>query len=200
MNVDLRQETIGASGQLILPPANYLFIINASVNVNVSTQREGNTETFNNVGAGLLLARLKPYTRVVIAAANGTTVQFFYGNQVMREDSTLFQATIASISGSVSTVPGLGSANAPTDATQTALATATQGAIAANAARKSVTIGSLSSNAPATLNLRVGNAALAVNQGIELQPGTFYNFVTTAALRVRNDDANSQTYWVQEYT
>jgi hypothetical protein len=124
-----------------------------------------------------------------------------YGSQSMREDTTVINSQIATIAGSVITVAGAGSSNGPTDVADQVVGAGTTlaGAVAASPGRKSVTIGSLASNAPATTNLRVRGSGNVVG-GTELQPGTSINILTTAALDVFNGDANAQTIWVQQYT
>jgi hypothetical protein len=199
--VDLISGVIPATGIAILGPGNYFFLVSASAPLKVVGQRSGITETFNGVPAGLELARLSGFTQFQLIGTPGVTYSVLYGAQSFREDTSIINSQIATISGSVITVSGLGSANGPTDhADQVVGAGATlAAAAAANAARKSVSIGSLSSNAPATTNLRIRGSGLVVG-GAELQPGTFVNIATQAALDVFNGDANPQTVWVQEYT
>jgi hypothetical protein len=73
--------------------------------------------------------------------------------------------------------------------------------IAANANRKSISIGSLSSNT-GTKSLRVqAHPGAAVAKGFELVAGEFVNLTTQDAIDVFNADTGvAQTYWWQEYT
>jgi hypothetical protein len=74
---------------------------------------------------------------------------------------------------------------------------ATTEVIAANLTRKRITVGNLSTN---TVALRV-RAVGATGGGAELQPGMSYEFRTTAALEVRNNDgAVAGSYWIFEET
>ncbi len=203
MSVDSYSLAIPASGQILLPnPANFFFLLSSGAAVNVLFQRTAVRESFQGLSAGLRVQRLKSWDNCNITGTPGTLVTFFYGTETPREDSTDYVQTIATISGSVTTTPGIGSPNTPTDHADVTVATATvDTTIPANALRRSVSIGSLSTNTPATVNLRVqGHPGAATTKGVELQPGTFINLPTTAAIDVYNPDANSQKYWWQEYT
>lgn len=204
MAVDSYQLAIPASGQILMPnPANFFFLLNVSSGAVTSLfQSKAAREQFQGLSAGLRVQRLKSWDSLVITGIAGTVVTFFYGTETPREDSTDYVQTIATISGSVTVTPGLGFPNTPTDhADVTVTAGSVDTTITANALRRSVSIGSLSTNAPATSNLRVqGSPGAATTKGVELQPGTYINLPTTAALAVYNPDANSQKYWWQEYT
>lgn len=77
-----------------------------------------------------------------------------------------------------------------------ALAAATTEAIAANPARRRITIGVLSSE---SVGIRVQAAGANDLSGVEIQPGMSYRFDTTAALDVRNNDgAVATSYWIYE--
>lgn len=201
MTIQLRNETVPANGQIILDQANLLFIIASSANVNLNLMQRGLMEQMLSIPAGTKLKRVKEWTQATIGGPVGTTVQFFYGHEFAREDETDFQTQIAVISGgSILASMGLGSPNAPTDHADVAVATGvTSAVIPVNALRKSVTIGSLAANAPATTNLRV-QAHGSATGGWELQPGQSVTLPTQAALDVKNGDANAQTYWWQELT
>jgi len=80
-----------------------------------------------------------------------------------------------------------------------AVATVSNSDIAANPARRRITIGALSTNAD-PLPLRVRTTAGTTGAGIELQAGTFVELKTTSAIRVRNPGAVSQSYWILEET
>jgi hypothetical protein len=201
MSVNSYSIVLPASGQAVLEPANFLFLINAPSAVTIILQRDAARENFANFTAGLRVQRLKAWQNAVIQGTPGATVTLFYGIETPREDSTDFVQTIATIAGTVLVTPGTGSTNAPTDhADVTVAATTIDATVVANAIRKSVSIGSFSSNAPASLNLRVIAHGSGATKGVELQPGQFINIATTAALDVNNPDANSQKYWWQEYT
>ncbi len=201
MTVQFRSETVPANGVIILDQANLLFIIAASATVNINIMQKGVMEQMNNLPAGVQIKRVKEWTQATIGGTVGTTVQFFYGHETAREDETNFQTQIAVIAGgSILASIGLGSPNGPTDHADVVVATGTTSAvIPVNAVRKSVTIGSLSTNAPANTNLRV-QAHGSGTGGWELQPGQSVTLPTQGALDVKNADANGQTYWWQELT
>lgn len=77
-----------------------------------------------------------------------------------------------------------------------AIAAATTENIAANLTRRRITIGVLSTE---SVGVRVRASGAPASSGIEIQPGTFVEFRTTAALEVRNDDAAVATsYYIFE--
>jgi hypothetical protein len=198
MNVTQQNLIIPPSGQLILEPGNFFFLLSASQPVSVQFfARKGAPENFNNLTAGLRVARLAGWLKVTMTGVVGTTVVVWHGNENAREDSTDFLQQIATISGTVLINQGAGSVNTMTDRADSAIATNTTITIPANAARKGVIIGSLSSNAPATTNLRVRGTGNVVG-GQELQAGTNYFYPVAAAIDVFNGDANAQTVWSQD--
>lgn len=82
---------------------------------------------------------------------------------------------------------------------QVVLAAATTNATAVpqNLGRRRITIGVLAS---ALVPVRVRAPSVALS-GIEIQPGTYEEFRTTAALEIRNDDAaNATTFYTLEET
>lgn len=196
MSVDSRTQAIDATGQLRLANANFLFLISASAAVTVTFSRDGTTEIFQNTLAGLSVARVRKWEFAFITGAPGTTVTFFYGITQVREDSTLVQQSLATIAGTVSvaTIPSA----TFVDTVDTAQGSATQTVIAANLARRRITIGVISTS----LNsVRVSGAGGA-GRGIEIAPGTNQEFDTTAALTVRNDNtlggAGAATWYAEE--
>lgn len=197
-NLLLYNQAVPASGQMSMDLGNFFFLLSAGVSVSVLFDYGGPTEDLNFIPVGLQISRVKSWKRAIITATPGAVISFFHGYAFTRQDYTNFQATIATIAGSVTVVPGVGSSNSPTDRADIVIASGGNQVIAANALRRSITIGSLSSNAPATTNLRVqGSDAIG---GVELQPGMYYNIQTNAALNIHNGDANGQTIYVQEYT
>lgn len=194
--------TLDATGKWVGNNANFLFLIAASSNVNVALTRmltDSGTETFSGVQAGLQVARLRPWTQGTITGAAGAIVTLFYGFQNVREDATLFSQQIATIAGTVVVATAPGSAMA--DTADTAQGVGTETAIAANLARKRITIGVLSTSVN---GVRVSFTGGANTRGIEVQPGTFTEFDTTAALKVRNaainDAAANATWYAEEET
>jgi hypothetical protein len=200
--------TIPATGSIILEPANFLLLITASAPVAIILQTNAGREQFTNQSSGLRVQRLKNWANANITGVPGTTLTVYYGIEQPREDAVDFISVIATIAGSVTVVPGLGSPNAMTNHVDvTVAATTLDNTIAANAARKLLIVGSKSTNAPgAGLSLRIqGGAGVAAAEGIELQPGTSYAFgqgvpVSLAAYAIYNPAAVSQVYWWIEGT
>jgi len=199
MTMQLRTETLPANGVLVLDAANTIYLVSASATVNLTLQQHGANESFPGIPAGTIIKRVRNWTaNSQITGAQGTQVIFFYGIESHRDDSTEFN--IATVTGSIPTSYPSASINQPTDHADVAVAGgATDSTITSNANRKYVLIGSLSTNNPATTNLRVRGHGNAIG-GIELQPGTFISIPTDGALDVFNGDANAQTYWWQEQT
>jgi hypothetical protein len=128
------------------------------------------------------------WTYLRVLSATSQTIEIIVG-----DDEVEF-ANAVSVTGTASvSVQPSSTLSTPADA---AILTGANAVIAANSARKRIWIGSLSSNAPASINLRVGVAAGA--QGFELQPGTYEKFETQAQLTIFNGDANTQSYWMFE--
>lgn len=199
MTIQLRQETIPTSGQLILDQANLIFIISASANVTLQIQQRGVNEQITNIPAGTKLKRVKQWSQAVIQGAAGTTLQFFYGLEFAREDETDFQTQIAVIAGgSITAITG-SSPNAITDHPDIVVAAATNDttSIVANIARKSIIIGSLSTNAD-IVRVRGHGAAAG---GFELQPGQTATYFDQGAFDIIHPGATAgQTFWWQEQT
>jgi hypothetical protein len=208
MSVNSYALTIPATGSIILEPGNFLLLISASAPVTIILQTNAGREQFTGQSSGLRVQRLKNWANAQILGTVGTTVTIYYGIEQPREDAVDFISVIATIAGSVTVVPGIGSSNALTNhADVTVAATTLDATIVANAARKMLIVGSKSTNAPGVgLNLRLqGGAGVAANQGIELQPGVSYSFgvgvpVSIAAYAVYNPAAASQVYWWIEGT
>lgn len=198
-NVLLYNQNLPASGTMQLDRGNFFFLFGSTAPVSVLfVYDRGHAEQMANVPTGTQVKRVKSWDRVILTGTGGTNVEFWHGYAFSREDQTNVQATIASITGTVLTTPGLGSSNSPTTHADVALATGTGSTIAANAARKMLIIGSLSTNAPATTQLRVGSAASAI--GIELSAGNQIALPVSASVGVFNGDANAQTFWYVELT
>jgi hypothetical protein len=198
-NLQLYNQVLPPGGQMSLDTGNFFFLLSIALPVNLLIQYPtGSTEIMNGIQPGSQIKRVKTWSRAILAGTAGSLVSFWHGYEFSREDQTNFQSVIATIAGNVTVVPGIGSSVSPTDRADVAVAAGGNAVIAANPLRKSITVGSLSTNAPATTNLRLqGSDAIG---GIELQPGTYYNIQTSAALNVHNGDANIQTIYVQEYT
>ena len=200
-NVDTSTLTVPASGVLQLSNANFLFILGASANATVKLIRTGlragaAQENYAGQLAGLQITRLLAWDFTQITAVAGTTVTLVYGNIDVREDTTLFNQQIAVISGVTAIAES--PSGTFTDTADTAQGSGTQTVISANAARRRITIGCLSSS---TNSIRVSSAG-GTTRGLEIQPGMFGEFRTTVALTVRNDNTfgtgGSATWYAEE--
>lgn len=199
MTIQLRTENIPATGSLILDQANLIFIISASANITLQIQQRGVNEQIANIPAGTKIKRVKQWSQAVISGTTGTTVQFFYGLEFAREDETDFQTQIAVIAGgSITAITG-SSPNAITDHADIVLAAATNDttSIVANIARKSILIGSLSTNAD-TVRVRGHGAAAG---GFELNPGQTITYYDQGAFDIIHPGPTAgQTFFWQEQT
>jgi hypothetical protein len=199
-NIDTRTEIIGATGVVKLPNANFLFVITATGNVTFQLTRAGLAagaaqENYTGNLGGLQISRVQRWDFASITGAVGVAITFMYGNVSIREDVTLFNQAIATISG-VTAVATQPSSVVSTPAAQ-AVANTNKVSLAANLTRRRITICALSTN---TGSVFVQAPAAGAGIGIELQPGTFTEFDTTAALDVRNDSGAIQTITTFEET
>lgn len=177
-SVDSRTQVVGASGDLRLANGNFFFMITATAAITVVFSRQGSTETYAAAQAGLQIGRVKPWDYAFIQAAPGTSVTFFYGYANLREDVTDFRQAIATISGitPISEQPSAAISDTPV----VAMATATQvQLVPANLLRRRVTITNPSSNATSIL---IRSTLASANNLAEIQPGTFVEYKTTAAI------------------
>lgn len=186
---------LGAS-TLALPGGVFFYVKSAAAALTIRTR--GNTTApieFSNVGAGLRFGPVaidKRWTYLDVTSANVQTVEV-----VVSDDAEVDIASTVSVAGNVTT----------SDLPSTAIATparvtrATGGAttIVANPARRRITIANPSDNAtPGLLYLQAVGAG--AGRGIPLDPGTFVELVTTAAIDVRNDSGVSVDFTQFEET
>lgn len=201
-NTDTRTEVIPATGVVVLGNANFIFIISQSAAATFKLTRQGLTkgasqENYTGQLAGLQLSRTSRWDFCTITGAPGTSVTFIYGFADVREDETLFNQQIAIISGV--TAVAVQPSSLFVDTADTAQATNSQTAIAANLLRRRITIGvppTAAANEPVRVSFTGG-----AGRGIIIQPGTFTEFDTTAALFVRNDNTLATglgTVWYAE--
>ena len=202
-NLQLYNQVLGPNGQMQLDSGNFFFLLASASALPITflAQYGGPTENMIGIPVGTQIYRVKSWNTLTLTGTPGAVLQFWHGYGFTRQDYTNFQAAFATVNTAAGTalavVPGLGSAISPVDRADVVVAAGGNAVIAANALRRSITVGSLSTNAPATTNLRLqGSDAIG---GVELQAGTYYNIATSAALNVHNADANAQTIWVQEY-
>jgi hypothetical protein len=148
---------------------------------------------FDNVGAGLKYGPVpneKRWTYLAITSSVAQVVEV-----IVSDDAEVDIASTVTVSGAVSVT------EVPTTALSSpddiAVAASASSDIAANGARRRITIGALSTN---TDSLRVRTTAGTTNAGVELQPGIWVSLTTTSAIRVRNNSAASQSYFILEET
>lgn len=144
--VAYRSQTLDATGLMILANANFLFLLSATAPITIQLLEGGTSSEFDNVQAGLSVGRVKNWSLCRITGAQGTVVTLFYGYTDIKEDTTTFQAQIATIAGNVQvrTVP----AASVTDTAPVVTVAATQAALfPANAARRRVRVFSDPNNA-----------------------------------------------------
>ena len=189
MAIDIRSQTISASGTMRIGGGNIFFLISATAAVNINISVGGQNDNFTGAITGLKITRVKRWDYLDIVGAAGTVVSFFIGYENVREDDVAFQQALATISGTVAvaSLPSV-AINTPADNT-TAANTAVQ--VAANLSRRRITIGCRASS---PTPVRVSAAGLTAT-GIELQAGVFAEFDTTASLWVRNDTAVAGALW-----
>jgi hypothetical protein len=202
-NLILYNQVLPAGGQMALDTGNFFFLLaNAgALPITFLAQYGGPTENMVGIPVGTQIYRVKSWQSLLLTGTPGALVSFWHGYGFTRQDYTNFQAAFATVNTAAGTalavVPGLGSAISPVDRADIVIAPGGNAAIAANPLRRSITVGSLSTNAPATTQLRLqGTDNIG---GAELQAGEYYNIATTAGLIIHNGDANAQTAWVQEY-
>lgn len=140
-------------------------------------------------GAGGSIIVASSFKRIRLSTVANQTAR------VLIADDVQDVSNIVTAAGTSITVEETPSATIDTPA-DNAIAAATTEAIAANAARLRITIGVLSTE---TVPLRVQAAGAVDLSGIEIQPGQFVEFRTTAALDIRNNDAAvASRYYVFE--
>jgi hypothetical protein len=197
-NLQLYNQNFPANGKMIFDQGNFFFLLSAAAATNLILINSGNTELLNGISAGTQIKRTRAWQQAILSGSAGTNFTAYHGDEFSREDQTNFQSVIATVTGSVTTTPGPGSAGGGTNHADVNVATTTlDTTITANASRKSLIVGSLSSNAPSTpINLRLQfGAGVAAVEGIELQGGTFVVLPTQSAMAVYNGDATAQKYW-----
>lgn len=196
MTTELFTYTFDGSGtdQKTTPGGKFFYVVQATAALTI--RADGPPKSINKfigIGAGLKFGPISDdqawrYLRITSAAAQ--TVTIIVG------DDDIDIANAVTISGLVQTVvtPSTGMASVA----DVAVAATTQAPIAANAARKSITIGNISTN---LASFRIAEAgAAAANRGDELQPGQFITYFNTGAFSIFNTGAAGQSYTQTEQT
>jgi hypothetical protein len=190
MALNQQSVAIPASGSARLPQGNFFFLLSAApgaVTVNVS--RGGQNDNFANAIAGLKIERVVKWDYIDLVGAAGTVVNYLIGFVTTDRDTTDVQQALATIAGTVAVaILPSGTIN---DVADTVQAFGTQTVIAANLARRRITIGNRETSVD---TIRVSGSGGA-GKGIVIQAGTFAEFDTTASLTVRNDNAAGNATW-----
>jgi hypothetical protein len=154
-----------------------------------SNSKSGKVRKFTNIFAGFKFKADAGdgWDRLRVTSATSQNIELIIG------DDDVEVSNAVSVTGAVTTVASPSSSIA--SAADIAVATATATTIAANLARRAIIVGSLSTN---TGSVRVQLVAAGASHGLELQPGTWETFPTTAALDVRNDSGVTCTIWTFE--
>lgn len=196
MTTEVRQQTLAANVPGYFGQGRIWYLKSATGPVSIVCQKHGqgstNVRDFINVAAGFKFkAEIGDGWDILrITSATDQIVEIVVG------DDDIEVANAVTVNGSVVTeIEPSSTISTPADV---AVAGGGNSVIAANLSRKRIRVGSLSTNAPAISNLRVSDSANP--RGLELQPGTWEPFETTAALTIFNPDANPQTYWIFEET
>lgn len=172
----------------------YLKSASSAVTITCEQRRSGAAiRKFTNVAAGFKFKAAEDdgwsYLRLTSALAQ--TIEIIIG------DDDVEVANAVTVSGGV-LVSETPSSTIITAANDIAINAATTDAasVPANGARRRVTIGVLSTAAGP---IRVSANGVTL-RGIEIQPGQFVEFRTTAALGIRNDGAAATSFYVFEET
>jgi hypothetical protein len=190
MALNQQSVTLPASGSARLPQGNFFFLLSAtpgSVTVNVS--KGGQNDNFASAIAGLKIERIAKWDYIDLVGAAGTVINYLIGFVTTDRDTTDVQQALATIAGTVAVA--ILPSGVINDVADTVQAFGTQTVIAANLARRRITIGNRETSAD---TIRVSGSGGA-NKGIVIQAGTFVEFDTTASLTVRNDNAAGNATW-----
>lgn len=187
---------IPASGQLRFGRGRVFNILAAAHNVTViATQAGGGTnqagvQRFTNITAGAIFKGKKgeEWTYLDVIGTVGDAIQIYIG-----DDEMTFSAAV-SVSGAVFTTPVQ---NSPTDVADAVLAAGNFPAQIGALVRKSVTVGNKSTSAD-TIRVKQAGSSVLGDRGVELTPGEYYNFQTSAALDVFVGPLGA-TVWQQNY-
>lgn len=176
--------TFNAPATIELGAGRFFFIKSATAALTLETNGDkGSPVRFDNVGAGLKYkAPLELRWRTLrITSAAIQTVEI-----VLSDDAEVDIANTVTVSGSVTVQEQPSTTLTP--GAKAALAAAASLDIAANAARRRISISNwASSGGGGTVCVR--DQAATADAGVELQPGQTMEFQTVAALRVRNNGA-----------
>lgn len=187
-------QTLSAGQVIKLPAGRYFYVRTASGVLDIATEgATGAPVEFLGVGAGSKFGPVPESDRWTLLRVYSASAQAI---EIIISDDGLFDvASAVTVNGSVTT------AEAPSVALASPAAvvvgTGTASSIAANLARRRISISALDTN---TGNLFVQAAGAGAGRGVLLPAGVTMEFKTTAALDVRNDTGANATYSTLEET
>ncbi len=182
------QTTVAGQGRIF----NLLSAPGGPVSIVADTRKvqggQSPQRIFNNIPAGSKFVAKdgEGWTYLRITSAVTQVITLFVGDDEMQFNNAV------TVTGTAATtvIPS----SALNDTADTVQAFGTQTVIPANASRRRITIGCRSVT-PDSVRVSGGGGA---GKGIEIQPGTFVEFDTTASLTVRNDNAAGNATWYAE--
>jgi hypothetical protein len=170
----------GGGAIIPLPRGRYFYVRTATSNIDVTTHgNPGSPITLTGIPAGSKfgpVAEGQDWTELRVASSAAQTIEI-----TISDDGNFEIAASVTVAG-VAAVAEQPSGTLA-DTADTSQAAASQTTISANLSRRRITIGHLSTSASASV--RVSQAG-GDGRGIELGPGVFQEFKTTAQLIVRN--------------
>ena len=188
--------TFAGAGMLPLPQGTFFMIKSAVAALSINAvRRDGQPVAFENVGAGLQYNGNKAGVKWYSLEVSSSVAQVV--EIVISDDAEVSFANTVSVAGGVA----MTETPSAVVATPARITRATAGAttIAANPARRRITICNPSDNATPGL-LYVQAVGAGAGRGLPLDPGLTAEFKTTAALDVRNDSGVSVDFTVFEET
>jgi len=196
MTSEVLTQAVGAGATVTFGRGRIFNLLQASSPVSVTLEAKSvrggqtNIRKFVNIPAGskFTAARGEEWTFLRLTSALAQNVTMFVGDDDMSFNNAVTVSGVAVVS-----ITPSSAINAPTQSSINAATTDTA-TLPANLSRKRVTVGNLSTSPN---SIRV-SADGATNKGVELQPGTFAEFDTTAALGIRNDGAAACTWYFFE--
>lgn len=194
MTTEIRSQSLTANVQATFGAGRIFYIKSASGALTLTAENNGSSalvRSFINVTAGFKFTAEKGagWSLLRVLSATSQTIEIAIG-----DDDVEFSNAVSIVGTSnVIVLPS----TVITDTADATLAAAAQVSIASNTNRKRITVGVLSSSAASVRVSTTGGAG----RGFEIQPGQFFPFETTAALKIYNPDStNSATYYLEEET
>lgn len=184
-----RTEVFDANGRVVVGPGNFFLLIQSASGINVRFVRGGTTFGADNIEAGYVKGLVEPWERCYLdGGVPGSTVRFFTGDEQVDEDFTDYRRTI-----------GVFQPQQPAnvvDAADVVVGVGATAIVAANAARRRVTITNLLTSVG---GIRVGAAGtVTAARGQPLQPGQSVSLEVSGAISGIQDGGGAATVAVLE--